>query len=362
MNDIYHVPGRAGGHPSDVILPTFAAAEYEHANGREFITGVALAYEIYLRMTDAVELTGFDYTNLVGLGTAVGAGKLLRLTREQLAHCISMTVVPNNGLLQGRKGHLSMWKVMATGQAGRAAVFAALLAKEGAKGPSLPFVGKAGWCKHISGKDFSLDELGGSGVPFRVHHTLIKPRPARYVTIPGILAAEKIAPLGEPGNVKEVVIETFRRAAKGTDEAHWHPDSRETADHSLPYVVAAALLDGTVSHHSFDDARLQDPALRTLLGKIKIVENPEFTRVHEQSALHRTRVTVVHGDGSKVTGESGGPHGDLSDLPSDAQVEEKFRSLAGEALGTQRTQSILGTLWNLDRLDDVGAIPADLVI
>ena len=362
LNDIYHVPGRPGGHPSDVLLPTLAAAEYRHANGIQFITGVALAYEVYLRMTDTVEMPGFDYTNLVCLGTAVAAGKLFNLSVEQLSHCISMAIIPNNALLQGRKGHLSMWKVMATGQAGRAAVFAALLAQENAKGPSLPFEGKAGWCNHVAGKPFALDILGGGRVPFRIHETLIKPRPARYVTIPAVLAAEKVAPLDDPQRVKEVVVETFRRAAQGIDEHHWNPQSRETADHSLPYVVAATLLEGRITSDSFEDTRLHAPALVNLIKKIRIVENVEFTQAHEKSSLHHTRVIVRREDDSRLIGESGGRHGDLSDRQNEAQVEEKFRSLAEKCLGRKRTRDVLKRLWNLEEMTDVAEIASALAI
>ncbi len=361
LNDIYNGPGRPGGHPSDVVLPTLAAAEHIHANGRDFITGVALAYEVYLRLTDAVETPGFDYTNFVCLGTAVAAGKLMGLDRDQLAHCISMTVVPNNALLQGRVGHLSMWKVMATGQAGRAGVFAALLAREGVKGPHLPFVGKAGWCTYVSRKPFTLDVWGGNGVPFKVDETFIKQRPARYITIPAIFAAERVAPIHHVRDVKEVTVESFQRAVDGTHPHHWDPRSRETADHSIPYVVAATLMDGTITSRSYDDAHLNDPELRALMKKIKIVADADFTKAHEQSSQHYTRVTVLAAD-RVLVGESGGPNGDLSDVLSDAQIEEKFRALTEEALGAERVRFILDRLWDLERMDDVVEIASALVI
>ena len=63
MNDVYHWPGSAGGHPSDVLMPIFAAAEHARANGRDFLTAVVLGYEIYLRMSDAVKTPGFDCAN-----------------------------------------------------------------------------------------------------------------------------------------------------------------------------------------------------------------------------------------------------------------------------------------------------------
>jgi len=107
MNDVYHWPGSSGGHPSDVLMPIFAAAEYAQATGRDFITAVVLGYEIYLRMSDAVKTPGFDCANFCCMGAALDAGKLFGLNAENLSECLSMAVVPNNALNQARTGHLS---------------------------------------------------------------------------------------------------------------------------------------------------------------------------------------------------------------------------------------------------------------
>ncbi len=266
MNDVYHWPGSAGGHPSDVLTPILAAAEYTRASGRDFITAVVLGYEIYLRLSDTVHSDGFDPVNFAALGTAAAAGKLLGLSAGQLAHCLSMAAVTSNMLKQVRTGHLSMWKAVAAGQAGRAGVLAALLAREGLDGPALPFEGTGGWSAHVAGKPFSLDVLGGEGVPFKIGDTMLKPRASCASTISSILAAEKVAPSLSTrlADIAQVTVEVYERAkvGMGTGEHHWNPDSRETADHSIPYVVAAALLDGTVTPRQFDAAHRRDPQLR----------------------------------------------------------------------------------------------------
>ena len=105
MTDIYHWPGSVHGHASDALTPVLAAAEHAQTNGREFITGVVLAYEVFCRISDVFHNMGFDHTNFICLGTSVAAGKLLGLSADQLSHCISMAVVPNNILRQVRLGH-----------------------------------------------------------------------------------------------------------------------------------------------------------------------------------------------------------------------------------------------------------------
>ena len=365
MNDVYHWPGSSGGHPSDVLTPILAAAEYSRASGRDFITAVVLGYEVYLRMSDAVRMPGFDCANFCCMGSALGAGKLLGLSPEQLAECISMAVVPNNALNQARTGHLSMWKAVAAGQSGRAGVFAALLAHAGMKGPHTPFEGKAGWCAHVAGRAFSLDTFGGPGTPFKILDTLIKPRASCATTISSILAAEKAAAnLAEPARIESVTVEVYERAktGMGTGAHHWNPDSRETADHSIPYVVAAALIDKRVTPASFDHARLFSAELRALLPKIEVVTNDEFTAAYVRVPVqHCTRVTVRLRGGERLVGEAGGDKGDLSQPKSDAEIEDKFRALAESVLGVKRTDAALDALWHIEAMSDVSQIPRLLV-
>ena len=365
MNDVYHWPGSSGGHPSDVLMPVFGVAEHVRARGRDFITALVLAYEIYLRMSDAVRTPGFDCANFCCMGAALGAGKLLGLSADALAEGLSMAVVPNNALNQARTGHLSMWKAVAAGQAGRAGVFAALLAQAGMKGPHAPFEGKAGWCNHVARKSFALAPFGGRGTPFKIGDTLIKPRASCATTISSILAAEKAgAAIPDVGQVEKVTVEVYERAktGMGTGEHHWNPDSRETADHSIPYVVAASIIDKRLTPSSFGDARLWSPELRALLPKIEVVTNDDFTAAYERLPVkHCTRVTVTLRGGERFVGEAGGEKGDLSQPKTDAEIEDKFRALTEGVLGARRVDAALDLLWNIDSMDDVSRLPPLLV-
>jgi 2-methylcitrate dehydratase len=360
MNDGYLWPGSYMGHPSDVLTPILAVAEHVHASGREFITAVALGYEVFLRMCDAFRNQAFDSSIFGCLGSAVGAAKVLRLTPQQTAHCISMAIVPNNTLKQVRTGHLSMFKAAAAGQGGRAGVFAALLAQAGMEGPHLPFEGKAGWLDHVARDRFTLDTWGGGGTPFKVEDTLIKLRPACGRTISSILAAEKIGAVNVK-NIERVVVEVYNAAkeGKGTGEHHWNPDSRETADHSIPYVVAASLMDGTITPRQFDDAHLWNPELRALMQRIEVVENADFTRAYERVPQeHHTRITVAMKSGESVIGATAADSDSMAGRKTDEQIEAKFVSLTEEVLGAHRVKRLLATLWQLEDMDDVAEIPS----
>jgi len=366
LNDVYHWPGSAGGHPSDVLMPVLGVAEHVGASGRDLIAAVVLAYEIYLRLSDAIGRSAFDCANYACLGVAVASAKLMRLSRESIAAAASMAVVPNNMLKQVRTGHLSMWKAVAAGHAGKEGVFAAMLAREGMNAPYLPFEGKSGWCDHVAGKRFSLDTMGGGKTPFKILDTMIKPRSSCATTISSILAAEKAARTlkGRVADVERVTVEVYETAkvGMGTGEHHWNPDCRETADHSIPYVVAAALMDGSVTPRQFDDAHLNDPKLRALLARIEVVTNEDFTRAYARLPVeHHTRVNVAMRGGERFTGEAGGEQGDLAQPKSDGEIAEKFLGTAGKLLGPQRAQTLLERLWRLDHLEHIAQIPAGFV-
>ena len=366
MNDIYHWPGAFGGHPSDVLTPILAAAEHAQVSGRDFITGVVLGYEVYQRFSDIFKNVdmGFDHTNFACLGSALASAKMFGLSHEQTAHAISMAAVPNVILRQVRADHYSMYKAVASGHAGRAGVFAAILARAGMEGPHMPFEGKAGWCRHVARDTLKLEALGGKGVEFRIMQALVKPRASCGTTISSIMAAEKVSPV-RLKDVFRITVEVYQKAKDrvGTGEHRWNPDTRETADHSIPYVVAATLLDGTVTPRSFNDQHLWNPELRALIHKIEVVANDEFSKAYVKLPVeHRTRVTVQTNGGEKLVGEAGGDENDLSMPKSDAMIDDKFMTLCEDSYGPRQVKRILAQLWALDTLPNVAAVPPEFVI
>ena len=365
MTDSYHYPRSFHGHPSDIVTPVLAVAEHVGASGRDYIASLILGYEVFLRFSNAFDNEGFDAANFGVIANAIAAGKLFRLDQVPLSHCISMAAVPNVILKQVRKGHLSMYKSAAAGHAGRAGVFAAQLARAGMEGPHLPFEGKAGWCEHVARKRLRLDLLGGRGEPFKILDTRLKNRPVEGNAIAPALAAEKVGPLRDIDKVAQITVEVFEHALDraGRGDHQWNPTTRETADHSIPYIVAAALMFGRISSRSFDEARLWDPRLRGLLPKIRVVENKEFTAAYERLPVeHRCRVTVAMADGQRLVGEAGGDADDHAREMSDEKVMEKFRQFTEDTLGARQVARILDRLWRLENVGNVAVIPADFVL
>jgi 2-methylcitrate dehydratase len=189
--------------------------------------------------------------------------------------------------------------------------------------------------------------------------TIIKPRSACATTLSSIMAAELAAvDLDDGARVESVLVEGYDRVVHLAEEWSYHPDTRETADHSVPYVVAAALLDGTVTPATFAEDRLWDPKLRSLIQKVKVVPDDAFNAGYRKLPLeHGTRVTVTTTDGARHVGEIQFLKGGLSDPMTDAEIEAKFRTLSADYLKEPEALSVLQSLWALEEMKDVGDLP-----
>src|SRR6201993_3031521 len=243
-------------HPSDNLAPVLAVGEIASSSGKDLITAAVLAYEIQCRLCDAASLRkhGWDHVTYGAISGAVAACKLLQLDPGRTTHAIGIAGVCNTALRQTRAGELSMWKGCAFANAARNGVFAAILASEGMTGPAPIFEGDLGIMKLLTGP-FTLTELGGDGRPFMIDRTYIKFWPAEYHSQSAIEAALQLRPeVGDVRQVASIDIHTFDAAVDiiGKDPEKWRPQTRETADHSLPYCVAVALADGEVTRAQFE--------------------------------------------------------------------------------------------------------------
>src|SRR5438128_3689123 len=261
-------------HPSDNLAAVLAVGETAGAGGLDLITAAVLAYEIQCRLCDAASLRrhGWDHVTYGAISSAVAACKLLGLDARRTTHAIGIAGVCNVALRQTRSGELSMWKGCAFANAARNAVFAAELAAEGMTGPAPIFEGDLGFMKLLTGP-FHVAPLGGGAQPFMITETYIKFWPAEYHSQSAIDAALQLRPqIGDMRSIKSIDIHTFDAAVDiiGKDPEKWQPKTRETADHSLPYCTAVALVDGDVTDAQFEHERITDPALLDTVAKVKV--------------------------------------------------------------------------------------------
>jgi 2-methylcitrate dehydratase len=337
-------------HPSDNLAPVLAVGEMVGAVGRDLITAAVLAYEVQCRLCDAASLRkhGIDHVTYGAISSAVAAAKLMRLDAAKTAHAIGLAGVANIALRQTRSGELSMWKGCAFANAARNGVFAAVLAGEGLTGPAPIFEGDLGIMKLITGP-FEVAPFGGDGRPFMMTRTYIKFWPAEYHSQSAIDAALQLRP--EVGDVRQVAtidIHTFDAAVDiiGKDPEKWRPQTRETADHSLPYCTAVALMDGEVTDKQFATARFTDPALLDLVAKVKVHRDAALSARYPRGIPNR--ITVTMKDGRKLVREVEFPRGHAENPMTDAEVEQKFRALVEPRYGKERADRALAACWQME--------------
>jgi 2-methylcitrate dehydratase len=357
MNDVYVSKIGLGSHPSDMTMPILAAAQAAGASGLEVALALLGAYEVYMEMADSIDIEGFDAATFAGMGVALGASRVMGLDEERTANALGIVAITHNPLVQTRRGRLTMWKAVAAGHAGSNGVHAALLARAGVEAPAQPFVGRDGWGQLIARSALDVALGGGGGRPMRMHEVTVKPRAACQNTISSILAAEDAASrLVDLMQVKAVLVETYAFAKEytGSGAERWDPQTPETADHSIPYVVAAALHHGRVGPASFTQERLWDGDLRDLMAKVEVVAREDYSAANEQRPQqHPTRVVVTLMSGERVEGRTGFDRGDLTDAPTWEDLVAKFREVAGGRLAAGAVDRVIDAVANLEELPDI---------
>lgn len=362
FNDTYL--SKEPAHPSDNIPAALAMAEAGGLGGKALITAIVLGYEVQCRLCDAASLRqkGWDHVGYVSISSALAAARLLGLDRERAANAISLSVTPNIALRQTRVGELSMWKGCAAANAARNGVFAALLAKGGMTGPPEVFEGEKGFFGQVTGpfeldlKSFGGGNGGGGGGGknrFKILDTYIKHYPSEYHSQAAVEAALDLKKEVKVEDIEEITIETYDAAVDiiAGDRSKWAPETRETADHSLPYCVAVALVDGRVGLEQFTEERIRDPRVKTLVRKVKVKRNPEHTRLYPGALPCLVEIKTRSGElrSRTVTLPKGHPENPLSD----SEVEDKFTSLTPDRL-KGRAKEILYRIWTLEDLGSIG--------
>jgi 2-methylcitrate dehydratase len=355
MSDSYVMT--AVSHPSDSFPAVLAVAEAQGAGGGDLLLAMAIAYEAQCRFVDVVPYNhhGWDQTPVVALGAALGCARLLGLTREQCAHAIALAVVPNLALNQTRTGTLSMWKGMAGPQGARAGVFAAYLAREGMTGPDGVFEGKYGlWRQMMGGETFDLPiPAKFEGHTFAVQQTMIKSFPTRFNCQVPVFAAQKLRTMLEVNQIESLRIEAVRQAFERWLDVPevWKPQTRETADHSLPCTVAMGLLDGTITPDSMAHERFRDADVLALMGKCTIELPDEFAAI--APAVRSCRLTAKLRGGKTVVAEC---RRSLDDDISDTgwtQAAAKLEALTRGRLTAAASAEILARVGALEDQRDL---------
>jgi 2-methylcitrate dehydratase len=358
FNDGYVSLTHSPGHPSDTLAALLTAAELAGCNGRDLITATALTFEVFCKVLDVLELQalGLDHSTITGLAAVVGAARLMALSERQIVDAIGITVAGNTAIHQGRVGTLSNWKAYAAADACRKAMFSIQLVQSGMTGPRQIFEGRDGFFNVISRKPFTLPKLGE---PYGIMRAFTKRFPLGEFSQTVAQAAVEARPLfTDTNDIQDVNISVSHAAIKIMADSpdKWRPQTHETADHSIPYAAGLALMYGKVETEFYDDPYLHDQRLLDLVSRVKCIPSDEADRMEKEFNLCDLEIVLRSGERKKV--RVAYHRGHWKNPMTDAEMEEKFRSLALRQLPASQTDHLLRQLWALETLPQVGALIA----
>jgi 2-methylcitrate dehydratase len=343
-------------HASINVAPALAVAEMQGLSGQALLLGLIAGYELEVRLRDAIvakRREGWDDTSIEAqYAAAATAGKLLQLDEAKLANALAIAGSNANTLAEVRRGaELTPAKGSAEPMAARNGVFAALLARAGLTYPLTIFEGENGFAKMVSG---SLDEaiLRKRSGDFQILKSCIKLWPCvgtAQAPIAAALEIQRRQPRAEEISSITVALSDFayrQQAAYPEDIS-----TREHADHSIPYLVTRALLDGDVRVTDFAEARFRDP--RALALKRKLAIRPEAS-LSDESLGANLEVTLQNA--TVLTANVPIPPGNMLNPAGDAELTRKFLALSETVLGRARAQRAIEVILSVDTMPDLGEL------
>jgi len=350
FNDSYLAKGETS-HPSDNLGAVLAAAEYAGKGGRDLMVALAVAYQVLCRLGDVapVRARGFDHTTLGSFAVAAGVAKALGLNQEQTRNAIGICGTAFNALRVTRTGALSNWKGLAYPNTDFGATHATFLAMRGITGPREVFEGNKGFMQTISGP-FKID--WGAEDLERVTKTSVKKYNAEVhsqSTLEGVLELRKAYGF-QGADVDRVEVEIFDVAYNiiggGEEGEKYTIRTKEEADHSLPYLVAVAILDGEVLPQQYRPERITRPDVQTLLRKVTVRPSAELSQRFPNQMP--ARITIWLHDGRELLIEKLAYEGFWSEPMRWETVVAKFDQLSSTFADANLRQQIVAVVANLE--------------
>ena len=368
-NDIYWKADPC--HPSDLIAAPLALCESEGLSGRDLILATIIAYEIEMRFCEigrpGVREYGWHHATLSAFASPVAAGRVLNLTPDQMVSAIGISAsrafcpgAVTAGKLTNMKNTVDPW-------AGRMGAESALLARDGFSGPEHIIDGKEGLFavfKHVQykgqpatfdGEALVKDLPNSKESHYRILDCGMKSFPIEALSHAPLTAMMKTVKENkiQANDVKEIKVEVIARAADILGDPHkYRPDSKETADHSLPYCMAVGLVDGMVTPLQFKEERVLDKSLIPIMDKVKVVANEEFEALFPK--FQPSRVTITSNDGKSHSTRVDVPKGDPRDPMTEDEIAVKFTALGGDVIGRdqcKKLQKFIMSIETADKLD-----------
>ncbi len=352
FNDSYLAKGETC-HPSDNLGAVLAACEYTDGTGMEFLTALAVAYQVQCRLSDVapVRAKGFDHTTQGAYALAAGVSKALHLDQAKTANAIAISGTAFNALRVTRTGALSNWKGLAYPNTAFGVTQAAFLAMRGITGPGEVFEGNKGFMDAISGQfslDWSKEDLE------KITQTVVKRYNAEIhsqATIEGVMELKHEQHLAA-SDIRAIDIETFDVAYNiiggGEEGEKFTVRTKEEADHSLPYILAVAILDDQVLPAQYLPERIQQSDVQSLLRKVKVHPTADLSQRFPAEMPCRIRLTLQ--DERVLTKEKRDYEGFRTRPMQWETIVKKFEQLTQPYIPSSLQAQIEAAVQNLENL------------
>jgi 2-methylcitrate dehydratase len=363
-NDIYWKQDPS--HPSDIIPGPLALGERLGKSGRELLLAIAIGHEVEMRLCEAgfpgIRERKWHHATLTAFASPVAAGRMMGLSGEQIAHAIGISGSRHATFGAITAGHLTMMKNTADPMATESGVIAAELAARGYEGPSHVIDGKEGLFDAY-GPDWKGEILtDGLGETWRIPQCGLKAFPTEALTHAPLTAAIELVTEHDikPEQIESINLKTIARAADIlSDPSKYDPRTRESADHSLPYCMAVAVVDRAITPSSFDENKIFDPTIRAQLKKLKVAAEPSYEALFP--AKQPNEITIVTTDGQHHTKYVEFPMGDPRKPIPEASLDAKFNSLAEGVLSDGRRDQVKSAVYSLEKVGKLAELMELLV-
>ncbi len=372
-NDIYWREDPS--HPSDLIPAALSTGELVNVPMKDTLTAIILAYEFEQRLcefaTPGIRERKWHHATLTQFVSPIVAGKLLGLNVEQMVNAIGISASHNYTVGAPTAGKLTMMKNTVDPMAVQAGILAALMAKEGYSGTELIFEGKEGFMDTFFGWDvnnnkpnpvkmegrsetgewsWNVDKLTeGLGDSFKIMECGMKAFPTEALTHTHISATLEVMRKNKIdfNEIEEIKITTIARAVDILfDPNKYAPKTRETADHSLPYCIAAAVVDGKITTDTFSEEKLKDTRIWQVINKIRGEASEEFEKLFPEK--QPSQATIILKDGTTYSHYLEYPKGDPRNPMTIDELQIKFNSLSARFLSDEKRKEVKNTIFNAE--------------
>jgi 2-methylcitrate dehydratase len=356
FNDIYWKEDPS--HPSDIIPAALSVGEREGKSGKDLLLGVVIGHELEMRLCEffkpGIRERGWHHASLTQLVSPLVAGKMLDLDPIQLTNAVGISGCHNFSLGAVAAGKLTMMKNTVDPMATQSGVMAALLAQKGYIGTEQIFEGKEGVCQQM-GEGFDYNELTkGLGDSFKIKDCSYKAFPTEFLTQSPVTAALKLVKEKDIDwkDVTEVKVHTIARAVDIlADPSKYRPTSKETADHSMPYCVGAAIMDRMITPLQFKPEKISNRELLALIQKIKVVADKNLEK--EFPAMQPSIVDIKVKSGEEFSQRVDYAKGDPREPMTDDDLKDKFYGLTAEFMEDDQRKNIHDMIFDMENVASI---------